>query len=318
MAKPISTADTQTAELAGARTERVRVKRGIRWGRVAAWAAMVLLLFVSLFPFFWMIRTALSTNADLVTGSQSYIPDNPTMLNVRQALGLASTAELTKAGTLTSSDVNFFTALRNSVIVCTLITIGQVTFCAMAAYASARLRFPGREKVFFVFLTAMMIPPIFTLIPNFVLIKDLGWLNTFPGIVAPFFLMTPFAVFFLRQFFLGISREVEEAALLDGAGRWKIFRQLILPMSAAPLVTLAVLTYITAWHEYMWPLVTGDSENVRVLTVALNAFKSSTPTTAPPWAPLMAATFLASLPLIALFLAMAKRMVDAIGFSGIK
>ena len=279
---------------------------------------MGLLMFVSLFPIFWMLRTALSTNADLVTGSQSLVPDNPTLLNMRQALGLASTEELTEAGTLTSADVNFFTALRNSVIVCTLITVGQVAFCSMAAYAFARLRFPGRDKLFFIFLTAMMIPPIFTLIPNFVLIKNLGWLNTFPGIVAPFFLMTPFAVFFLRQFFLGISKEVEEAALLDGAGRWKIFRQLILPMAAAPIATLAVLTYITAWHEYMWPLVTGDSENVRVLTVALNAFKSSTPTTAPPWAPLMAATFLASVPLIVLFLAMAKKMVDAIGFSGIK
>jgi multiple sugar transport system permease protein len=307
---------TATAELAT--TNRIRAKRKRNWGRIFAWAAMGLLLFVSVFPFFWMLRTALSSNADLVTGSQSLVPDNPTTLNLRQALGLASTDELTKAGTLTSADVNFFTALRNSVIVCTLITLGQVTFCAMAAYAFARLRFPGRDKLFFVFLTAMMIPPIFTLIPNFVLIKNLGWLNTFPGIIAPYFLMTPFAVFFLRQFFLGISKEVEEAALLDGAGRWKIFRQLILPMSAAPLATLAVLTYITAWHEYMWPLVTGDSENVRVLTVALNAFKSSTPTTAPPWAPLMAATFLASLPLIALFIAMARRMVDAIGFSGIK
>ena len=308
-----------TAEHAGTdRQKRVRVKRGVNWGRIAAWCAMGLLMFVSLFPIFWMLRTALSTNADLVTGSQSLVPDNPTLLNMRQALGLASTQELTEAGTLTSADVNFFTALRNSVIVCTLITVGQVAFCSMAAYAFARLRFPGRDKLFFIFLTAMMIPPIFTLIPNFVLIKNLGWLNTFPGIVAPFFLMTPFAVFFLRQFFLGISKEVEEAALLDGAGRWKIFRQLILPMAAAPIATLAVLTYIAAWHEYMWPLVTGDSENVRVLTVALNAFKSSTPTTAPPWAPLMAATFLASVPLIVLFLAMAKKMVDAIGFSGIK
>jgi multiple sugar transport system permease protein len=308
-----------TAELAGTdRAKRVRAGRKTNWGKIAAWTAMGLLLFVSLFPFFWMLRTALSTNADLVTGSQSLVPDNPTLLNMRQALGLASTEELTEAGTLTSADVNFFTALRNSVIVCTLITVGQVAFCSMAAYAFARLRFPGRDKLFFIFLTAMMIPPIFTLIPNFVLIKNLGWLNTFPGIVAPFFLMTPFAVFFLRQFFLGISKEVEEAALLYGAGRWKIFRQLILPMSAAPMATLAVLTYITAWHEYMWPLVTGDSEKVRVLTVALNAFKSSTPTIAPPWAPLMAGTFLASLPLIILFIVMAKRMVDAIGFSGIK
>src|SRR3954465_12012790 len=308
-----------TAELAGTdRSKRVRAKRSTNWGRSAAWGAMGLLLFVSLFPFFWMIRTALSTNADLVTGSQSYIPDNPTLLNVRQALGLASTEELTKAGTLTSADVNFFTALRNSVIVCTLITLGQVVFCSMAAYAFARLRFPGRDKIFFLYLTAMMIPPVFTLIPNFVLIKNLGLLNTFPGIVAPYFLMTPFAVFFLRQFFLGISREVEEAAVLDGAGRWRIFRQLIIPMSAAPLTTLAVLTYITAWNEYMWPLVVGDSDGVRVLTVALNAFRQGTPTIAPPWAPLMSATLLAALPIILLFLVLGRRMVDAIGFSGIK
>ena len=308
-----------TAELAGAnRAERVRAKQGVPWGRIVAWVAMGLLLFVSLFPFYWMVRTALSTNADLVTGNNSLAPVDPTTLNFRQALGLASSEELTAAGTQTSADVNFFLALRNSVIVCTLITIGQVTFCAMAAYAFARLKFPGRDKLFFLYLTAMMIPPIFTLIPNFVLIKNLGWLNSFAGIAAPFFLMTPFAVFFLRQFFLGISREVEEAALLDGAGRWKIFWQLIVPMSAAPLATLAVLTYITAWHEYMWPLVVGDAESVRVLTVALNAFKSSTPTLAPPWAPLMAGTFLAALPLIVLFAAMAKRMVDAIGFSGIK
>jgi multiple sugar transport system permease protein len=308
-----------TTEMAGTdRSKRIRSARKFNWGKFAAWSAMGLLLFVSLFPFFWMLRTALSTNADLVTGSQALIPDNPTLLNLRQALGLASVEELTKAGTLTSADVNFFSALLNSVIVCTLITVGQVTFCAMAAYAFARLRFPGRDKLFFVFLTAMMIPPIFTLIPNFVLIKNLGWLNTYAGIVAPFFLMTPFAVFFLRQFFLGISKEVEEAALLDGAGRWKIFRQLIIPMSAAPLTTLAVLTYITAWNEYMWPLVTGDSENVRVLTVALNAFKSATPQLAPPWAPLMAGTFLAALPIILLFMVMARRMVDAIGFSGIK
>jgi multiple sugar transport system permease protein len=318
MSKSIATAPA-TAELAGAGSVgRTREKKGIAWGRVAAWGAMGLLIFVSIFPFFWMIRTALSTNADLVSGSQALVPDNPTLLNLKQALGLASSKELVAAGTQTSADVNFFIALRNSVIVCTLITIGQVTFCAMAAYAFARLKWRGRDKVFFLYLTAMMIPPIFTLIPNFVLIKNLGWLNSYAGIVAPFFLMTPFAVFFLRQFMLGISKEVEEAALLDGAGRWKIFRQLIVPMMAAPLATLAVLTYITAWHEYMWPLVVGDSEHVRVLTVALNAFKSSTPTIAPPWAPLMAATFLASLPLMVLFAAMAKRMVDAIGFSGIK
>jgi multiple sugar transport system permease protein len=318
MSKTISPPSARIAGRTGAQAERVRVGKGIAWGRVAAWAVMVLLLFVSLFPFFWMLRTALSSNADLVAGSQSLAPPGATTVNIKQVLGLASEADIAKAGTATSASINFFTALRNSVIVCTLITLGQVVFCSMAAYAFARLKFPGRDKIFFLYLTAMMIPPIFTLIPNFVLIKNLGWLNTYAGIIAPYFLMTPFAVFFLRQFFLGISKEVEEAAVLDGASRWKIFRGLILPMSAAPLTTLAVLTYITAWNEYMWPLVVGDSDNVRVLTVALNAFKSATPQLAPPWAPLMAGTFLAAVPIILLFMVMARRMVDAIGFSGIK
>jgi multiple sugar transport system permease protein len=318
MSQTVSPSRTATAEMAGTGAKRVRTRKGIAWGRIAAWGAMGLLLFVSLFPFFWMLRTALSSNADLVTGSQTLSPPGATLVNLKQVLGLASAKEIADAGTATSTEINFFTALRNSVIVCTLITIGQVVFCSMAAYAFARLKFPGRDKLFFLYLTALMIPPIFTLIPNFVLIKNLGWLNTYAGIVAPFFLMTPFAVFFLRQFFLGISKEVEEAALLDGAGRWRIFWQLILPMSAAPLTTLAVLTYITAWNEYMWPLVTGDSDNVRVLTVALNAFKSATPQIAPPWAPLMAGTFLAAVPIIVLFMLMARRMVDAIGFSGIK
>jgi multiple sugar transport system permease protein len=319
MSKTLSPTHTPTAELAGAdRDRRVRIERGVQWGRIAAWAALVLLLAITLFPFYWMLRTALSSNADLIKGSYSITPPGGTLVNLKQVLGLASAKEIADAGTATSASINFFIALRNSIIVCTLITIGQVAFCSMAAYAFARLRFPGRDKLFFLYLTALMIPPIFTLIPNFVLIKNLGWLNTFQGIIAPYFLMTPFAVFFLRQFFLGISREVEEAAVLDGAGRWKIFRQLIVPMSAAPLTTLAVLTYITAWNEYMWPLVAGDSDKTRVLTVALNAFKSSTPTIAPPWAPLMAGTFLAAIPIIVLFMFLARRMVDAIGFSGIK
>ena len=279
---------------------------------------MVLLCFVSLFPFYWMMRTALSTNAELARGSQSLSPPGATLLNLKQALGLASAKEIADAGTATSAQINFFTALRNSVIVCTLITIGQVVFCSMAAYAFARLKFRGRDKIFFLYLTAMMIPPVFTLIPNFVLIKNLGLLNTYAGIVAPYFLMTPFAVFFLRQFFLGISTEVEEAALLDGAGRWRIFRQLIMPMSAAPLTTLAVLTYITAWNEYMWPLVVGDSESVRVLTVALNAFKSATPT----HRAAVGAADVGDVPGRAAHHRAVhrsgRRMVDAIGFSGIK
>jgi multiple sugar transport system permease protein len=130
--------------------------------------------------------------------------------------------------------------------------------------------------------------------------------------------MTPFAVFFLRQFFMNISREVEEAALLDGASKVRMFFRLILPMSSAPIATLAILTYISAWNDYFWPLMVSYTDRSRVLTVALGVFKSQTPQTGPDWSGLMAATLVAALPMLVLFSVFAKRIVNSIGFSGIK
>jgi len=214
--------------------------------------------------------------------------------------------------------VNFWRYLFNSIVVATLVTVGQVFFSAMAAYAFARLQWKHREKVFAFFLAGLMIPAIFTLLPNFVLIKQLGLVDTLLGIALPSMLMTPFAVFFLRQFFLGISREVEEAALVEGASKVRVFFRLIIPMSTAPLATLAILTYITSWNEYFWALMVSYTDSSRVLTVALGVFKSQTPQTGPDWAGLMAATLVAALPMLILFMAFAKRIVNSIGFSGIK
>ena len=197
-------------------------------------------------------------------------------------------------------------------------TAGQVFFSALAAYAFARLRWPGRDKVFFLFLTALMVPPIFTMLPNFILIKNLGLLNTFPGLIAPYFFMTPFAIFFLRQFFLGINREIEEAAKLDGAGHWRIFFRIILPMSSAPIVTLFILTFINMWNDYFWPFLVGTNEQTRVLTVAIGVFRSQTPAGSPDWAGLMAAVLVAALPILILFMIFAKKVVNSIGFSGVK
>jgi multiple sugar transport system permease protein len=188
----------------------------------------------------------------------------------------------------------------------------------MAAYAFARLRWAGRDKVFALFLATMMVPPIFTALPNFLLIKNLGLLNSFAGLALPFLFMTPFAIFFLRQFFLNMSREVEEAAMLDGAKHLRIFFQIVLPNAAAPLATLALLTFIGQWNEYFWPLLVGQDENVRVLTVGLSVFKSQSPQGAPDWSGLMAATIVAALPVLLLFFAFGKKVVNSIGFSGIK
>jgi len=291
--------------------------RRVPMGRMAAWAVLILFIVISLFPLYWMLRTALSNNRSLFADPDSWLPVDFTWGGFKRVLGLSSVAEAQAEGG-SGASLQFWLYLRNSMIVSTSITIGQVFFSAMAAYAFSRLRWPGRNAVFFLFLTALMVPPIFTLLPNFVLVKNLGLLNTFAGIILPFFFMTPFAVFFLRQFFLGISREVEEAAIIDGASHLRIFFRIIMPMSSAPVATLAILTFINAWNEYFWPLLVAQDDNVRVLTVALGVFRSQTPQGSPDWAGLMAAALVSAIPIVVLFMVFGRRVVNSIGFSGIK
>lgn len=292
-------------------------KRHFNVGRALAWTFMVLVVLLSLFPFYWMLRTALSSNNALYAGSDSLVPVQFSWGGFQRVFGLQTGQAALDAGGA-GQPINFPRYLLNSVIVSTLITAGQVLFSAMAAYAFARLRFPHREKFFAFFLAGLMVPVIFTFLPNFVLIKGLGLVDSMLGIALPTMLMTPFAVFFLRQFFLGISREVEEAALIDGASKTRVFFMLIIPMSAAPITTLAILTYITSWNDYFWPLMVSYTDSSRVLTVALGVFKSQTPQTGPDWSGLMAATLVAALPMLLIFAAFAKRIVNSIGFSGIK
>jgi len=293
------------------------MRRQVSVGRTVAWVLLFILLIVTLFPFYWMLRTAFSDNTQLPGHPGSLLPVESTLGAFKRVLGL-STIEEAQAQGGSGAAVNFWLYLRNSLVVATITTVCQVFFSAMAAYAFARLRWPGRDKVFALFLAALMVPPIFTTLPNFVLIKNLGLLNSFAGIILPGAFMTPFAIFFLRQFFLGINRELEEAAMIDGAGHRRIFFGLIIPMSAAPIATLGILTYINSWNDYFWPLLVGQQEDVRVLTVALGVFRSQTPQGGPDWAGLMAATLIAALPMIILFLAFAKRITNSIGFSGIK
>ena len=305
------TTTTPTASATEAESKR------FRFGRLFAWLVMVAALAVTIFPFYWMLRTALSNNHALAEEPGKLLPADFTLGAFKRVLGLSTVAEAQAEGG-SGAQIDFWLYLRNSVIYAGVITAAQVFFSAMASYAFARLRWPGRDKVFYLFLLALMVPPIFTSLPNFIFIKDLGLLNTFPGLVLPALFMTPFAVFFLRQFFLGIAREIEEAAMIDGAGHFRVFFRIVLPMSSAPIATLAILTYITYWNDYFWPLLVGQDENVRVLTVALGVFKSQTPQGSPDWAGLMAATLIAALPVIILFMAFGRRVVNSIQFSGIK
>ena len=285
--------------------------------RAGAWALLALAITVSVIPFLWVLRTALSTNGALATQSASLLPADFTLGAFMRVFGLQSPADAVAEGG-SGAAIDFWLYLRNSIIFSSITTAGAVFFSAMAAYAFARLRWKGRNAVFSLFLGTMLVPPIFTALPNFLLIKNLDLLNTMLGMVLPYVFMTPFAIFFLRQFFLNMSREVEEAAMLDGAKHLRIFFQIVLPNAAAPLATLALLTFIGQWNEYFWPLLVGQEENVRVLTVGLSVFKSQSPQGAPDWSGLMAATIVAAVPVLILFIAFGKKVVNSIGFSGIK
>ncbi|UFU04370.1 carbohydrate ABC transporter permease [Ruania suaedae] len=286
-------------------------------GRVLAWVVMIVILAITLFPFYWMLRTALSSNSALYANSQSLLPVDLSWGGFERVFGLQSTEEAIAQGG-SGASIDFWRYLLNSVAVATGITACQVFFSAMAAYAFSRLRWAGRNQVFSVFLLSLMVPQIFTLLPNFLLIRELGLIDTLVGIMLPSLFMTPFAIFFLRQFFMNVSTEVEEAALIDGASKVRVFFVLIIPLSVGPIATISILTYITAWNDYFWPLMVSYTDESRVLTVALGNFNEQTPQTGPDWAGLMAATLVAALPMLLLFMAFAKRVVSSIGFSGIK
>ncbi|GIF46256.1 multiple sugar transport system permease protein [Asanoa ferruginea] len=295
----------------------IRRPRRFTVGRGLAWAYLVGVLFVTIFPFYWILRTALSNNYALSAHPASLLPAGFTWGPFQRVLGLATTEEsIAEGGSGASIHIGHF--LLNSVVYATVSTV-LIVFCStLAAYAFARLHWRGRDFMFSLFLTALMVPGILTLLPNFVLIKELGLLNSFAGMILPGALFSAFNIFFLRQFMLGLSTEVEEAALLDGAGRLRMLFRVTLPMTSGPIITLSILGFIGMWNDYFWPLLVTSDDSVQPLTLALAVFKQSSPQAQPDWAGLMAATLVAALPMLLLFMVFGRRIVNSIGFSGIK
>ncbi len=289
----------------------------MKLGRRAAWVALAIAIVLTVFPFYWMVRTALTPAADLYTDATALWPRNPTLINFERVLGLVD-AESARAAGGSGSKINFLRYTVNSVIYSGLIAVVQTFCCAMAGYSFARLRFPGRDLVFGIIVAALMVPPIFTLLPNFVLAKQLGVLNTIAGLVFPSLLMTPFAVFYLRQFYLSIPRDVEEAAIIEGVGPWGLFWRIVLPMSRGPLITIGLTTIVWSWKDYLWPLLVGRDESTRVLTVGLGVFLQQSPNRAPDWTGLMAGSVLSVIPVLLILVFLGKRLVQSLNFSGMK
>jgi multiple sugar transport system permease protein len=299
------------------RVRRARRRRRPAFGRATAWTYLIVILLITVFPFYWILRTALSNNYALLTNPSSLAPVHFTFGAFERVFGLATRAQaLAQGGSGASLDIPLY--LRNSVIYATSVTACVVFCSALAAYAFARLQWKGRNAVFALFLSALMIPGLFTLLPNFVLIHDLGLTNTFVGMILPGAIFSAFGIFFLRQFMLGLSTDIEDAAYIDGAGPLKVFYRITLPMTAPPITALSLLTFINTWNDYFWPLLIANNPDIQPLTLGLAVFKQSSPESSTDWAGLMAATLIAAMPMLLLFVVFGRRIVNSIGFTGFR
>lgn len=283
--------------------------------RLLAWLALAAMLLIMLAPLAIMLRTAIEQPTALIDNAHRLWAQQPTLVNFQRVLGgLSHDENLALGGS--GAETNFLAALGRSLVFTALVVVMQTACSAMAAYAFARLRFPGRRVIFAAFMASMMLPGVVLFIPNFILIRDLGWLNSMAGMVAPFALMSGFSIFFLRQFFLALPRDLEEAATLDGASPWLTFRRIVLPLNIAPLATIAMLTGIGAWNEFFWPFIVAPGEDHQLLPVALQSFKAQSPQGAVDWTGLMAASTVALLPTLVLLLVAGRKVVESVQFSG--
>ena len=251
-----------------------------------------------LVPFIWMISTSLKDSGAVFVFPPKWIPSPMKWANYIEAWQAAP----------------FGHFLLNSIIVSVTITVGQVFTSSFAAYAFARLRFPGRDKVFFAYLATMMIPGVVTMIPVFILLRTLGWIDTYQALILPG-LFSAYGTFMLRQFFLGIPTDLEDAAKIDGCSALGIYWHVILPLSRPALATLAVFIFMGAWRDFMWPLIVTHRQEMKTLTAGLSSFQGMYTTN---WPLLMAASILVMLPLVIIFLFAQRFFVEGIKLSGLK
>jgi multiple sugar transport system permease protein len=194
------------------------------------------------------------------------------------------------------------------------ITFGQLIFSSLAAYAFARLNFRGRNVLFLVVLATMMVPIQVLLIPSYLIVQSVGWQNTFQALIIPR-MVSAFGIFLLRQFYLSIPRDLDEAAMIDGATRFGVWWRIILPLSRPALATLAIFAFLFSWNDFLWPLIVTDDPNMRTIQLGLVMFQGRYTTN---WTLLMAGTVTATIPTILAFLFGQRQFIESIALSGVK
>ena len=268
-------------------------------------AALVTLGVVWLLPIVWVVVTSLKETAHIVRVPPEWMPWPITLEHYREVLFSSSrTARIGRA-------------FLNSVVVAVGTVIIVVATSAMAAYPLARMRFPGRNLVFTLLVGSLMLPNAVVLVPQYVLVQQLGWLSTYQGLIVPEAAMTfAFGVFLLRQFFLTLPGELEDAARIDGANAWQVFTRVVLPLSQPVLAALAIFAFRSAWNDFLWPLIAVNRPEMFPLPVALALLRSAYSSES--YGPIMAGAALSALPLLIVFVVANRRIVEGVRLSGLK
>ena len=255
---------------------------------------------ITLAPLAWGISTSLKPNVDVFAYPPQWIPENPRWSNYIEAWEVAPFA-------------NFY---WNSFYITTLIVIGQLFTSSMSGFAFARLRFPGRDKVFLLYLASLMIPAQVIMIPIFLMVKELGWVNSHLSLIVPS-LATPFGTFLFRQFFLGVPEELVDAAKLDGCSPFGVYWRIFLPLAKPALATLAIFTALNTWNSFLWPLILIRSPELYTVTQGIGLLRGMIQ-----WRVamelVMAGTVTALLPIVIVFLFAQRYFIEGVTLSGLK
>jgi multiple sugar transport system permease protein len=292
-------AERAGADLRKRRLGRLRVRRYLE--AVALHALMAAVAVVLLVPFYWMVISALKDTSHIFARPVQWWPAPARWDNFTRAL--------------TYPGYPFLRFVWNSVFYAGSVSLGTVLSSAVVGYGFACLRFPGRDLLFGLTISTMLIPGIVLFIPTFVLFKHLGLLGTYAPLIGPAFLGNAFFIFLLRQFFRGLPRELADAARIDGAGEFRLFWQVMLPLARPPLLVAAILSFLWTWHEFFAPLAYLADRSQYPLTLGLFAFRAQHATE---WGVLMAAATLATLPLVGIFGFAQRYIRGGITLTGLK
>lgn len=265
-------------------------------GIAAAYIVLSLGAVVMAFPFVWQLLTAFKSAPEVLRVPGTFLPDTWVFTNFGVALG----------------SIPFWEQLGTSVLSVVVRTIGQVILCSLAGYAFARLRFPGRGALFLALLAILMVPSQLYLLPQYEIMNAAGILNTVQALILPG-IFSAFGTFLMRQFFLGLPVELEEAAKLDGAGHVRTFWSIMLPLARPGVITLAIFTALYSWNELLWPLIVNSDPATLNLSAGLSFLVGQFQTNYPV---LMAGALMAQLPMIIMFLILQKRFIEGIAFTG--